>query len=215
MSAKPVYQSSLQSLPLLGRGKVRDNYAVAEDQLLIVTTDRLSAFDVIMGEPIPDKGRVLNRMTLHWLKRLADVIPNHLLDIRPEAVVAESEREQVVDRSMVVRRLRPILVEAVVRGYLIGSGWKDYQQSGSVCGLALPAGLRPWVSLNECHVPFFPELLVQYKHRNYLFYRRYENPLIIIFFPACATCWKLAPQSQWRQCMALNYPLTECCSPAL
>jgi len=142
MSAKPVYQSSLRSLPLLGRGKVRDNYAVAQDQLLIVTTDRLSAFDVIMGEPIPDKGRVLNRMTLHWLKRLADVIPNHLLDIRPEAVVAESEREQVLDRSMVVRRLRPILVEAVVRGYLIGSGWKDYQQTGSVCGLALPAGLR-------------------------------------------------------------------------
>mgnify|MGYP006278377789 CR=1 FL=1 len=142
MSANPLHESSLRSLPLLGRGKVRDNYAVGDDRLLIVTTDRLSAFDVVMGEPIPDKGRVLNRMTLHWLKLLSDVIPNHLLDVRPEDVVTADERVQVVDRSMVVRRLRPILVEAVVRGYLIGSGWKDYQQTGSVCGIALPAGLR-------------------------------------------------------------------------
>jgi len=142
MSAAPLYESTLSSLPLLGRGKVRDNYAVGEDRLLIVTTDRLSAFDVIMAEPIPDKGRVLNRMTLFWLKRLGEVIPNHLLETRPEDVVSAAEREQVRDRSMVVRRLRPILVEAVVRGYLIGSGWKDYQQSGAVCGIRLPAGLR-------------------------------------------------------------------------
>jgi phosphoribosylaminoimidazole-succinocarboxamide synthase len=149
MSSAPLHQSTLQSLPLLGRGKVRDNYAVGEDRLLIVTTDRLSAFDVVMDEPIPDKGRVLNRMTLFWLKKLGDVVPNHLLDQRPEAVVAESERVQVAERSMVVRRLRPILVEAVVRGYLIGSGWKDYQQSGGVCGIALPPGLRMAEKLPE------------------------------------------------------------------
>ena len=149
MSSAPLHQSALQSLPLLGRGKVRDNYAVGEDRLLIVTTDRLSAFDVVMSEPIPDKGRVLNRMTLFWLKKLGDVVPNHLLDQRPEAVVAESERGQVTERSMVVRRLRPILVEAVVRGYLIGSGWKDYQQSGGVCGITLPTGLRTAEKLPE------------------------------------------------------------------
>ena len=140
--AQAVYQTDLRSLPLLGRGKVRDNYAVGDDRLLIVTTDRLSAFDVVMAEPIPDKGRVLNRLTLFWLDRLADVIPNHLLDATPESVVAPSERDQVFDRSMVVRRLEPILVEAVVRGYLIGSGWKDYQAHGSVCGLRLRPGLR-------------------------------------------------------------------------
>jgi phosphoribosylaminoimidazole-succinocarboxamide synthase len=138
----PLYQSNLQSLKLLGRGKVRDNYAVGEDQLLIVTTDRLSAFDVIMAEPIPDKGRVLNRMTLFWLRELSDVVPNHLTGIDPESVVAADEYAQVRDRAMVVKRLRPILVEAVVRGYLIGSGWKDYQAQGSVCGIQLPPGLR-------------------------------------------------------------------------
>ncbi len=137
-----VYRSNLHSLPLLSRGKVRDNYAVGDDRLLIVTTDRLSAFDVVMADPIPDKGRVLNRMALFWFERLADVVPNHLTGIAPESVVAADEREQVRDRSMVVKRLQPILVEAVVRGYLIGSGWKDYQSSGAVCGIALPAGLR-------------------------------------------------------------------------
>jgi len=149
MSIAALHQSTLQSLPLLGRGKVRDNYAVGDDRLLIVTSDRLSAFDVVMGEPIPDKGRVLNRMTLFWLKKLGDVVPNHLLDQRPEDVVSDAERAQVADRSMVVRRLRPILVEAVVRGYLIGSGWKDYQQSGGVCGIALPKGLRMAEQLPE------------------------------------------------------------------
>ncbi len=137
-----VYHSSLHSLPLLSRGKVRDNYAVGDDRLLIVTTDRLSAFDVVMAEPIPDKGRVLNRMALFWFERLADVVPNHLTGVDPESVVAADEREQVRGRSMVVKRLQPILVEAVVRGYLIGSGWKDYLAGGAVCGIALPAGLR-------------------------------------------------------------------------
>jgi len=140
--AAVVHQSSLHSLPLLSRGKVRDNYAVGNDTLLIVTTDRLSAFDVIMSEPIPDKGRVLNRMALFWFDRLADVVPNHLTGVDPETVVAPDEREQVRDRSMVVKRLKPILVEAVVRGYIIGSGWKDYQATGAVCGIALPPGLR-------------------------------------------------------------------------
>ena len=137
-----VHRSTLHSLPLVSRGKVRDNYAVGDDRLLIVTTDRLSAFDVVLSEPIPDKGRVLNRMALFWFERLADVVPNHLTGIDPESVVQPDERDQVRDRSMVVKRLQPILVEAVVRGYLIGSGWKDYLASGSVCGIALPAGLR-------------------------------------------------------------------------
>ena len=137
-----VYHSNLRSLPLLSRGKVRDNYAVGDDRLLIVTTDRLSAFDVIMAEPIPDKGRVLNQMALFWFERLADVVPNHLTGVDPESVVVADEREQVRGRSMVVKRLKPILVEAVVRGYLIGSGWKDYLASGAVCGIALPRGLQ-------------------------------------------------------------------------
>ena len=137
-----LYQSNLRSLPLVGRGKVRDNYAVGDDKLLIVTTDRLSAFDVVMAEPIPDKGRVLNQMALFWFDRLADVVPNHLTGISPESVVAPEEVEQVRGRSMVVKRLAPIMVEAVVRGYVIGSGWKDYQASGAICGIALPAGLQ-------------------------------------------------------------------------
>jgi phosphoribosylaminoimidazole-succinocarboxamide synthase len=140
--ARALHQSDLRSLPLLSRGKVRDNYAVGEDTLLIVTSDRLSAFDVVMAEPIPDKGRVLNRMALFWFDRLADVVPNHLTGIAPESVVSPAEAAQVAGRSMVVKRLKPIPVEAVVRGYLIGSGWKDYQASGAVCGIALPAGLR-------------------------------------------------------------------------
>ena len=142
-SARPtVYQSNIRSLPLVARGKVRDIYAVGEDKLLIVTTDRLSAIDVVMSEPIPDKGRVLNQMALFWFERLGDVVANHLTGIAPESVVAPDEAAQVRGRAMVVKRLRPILVEAVVRGYLIGSGWKDYLASGAVCGIALPAGLE-------------------------------------------------------------------------
>ena len=144
-----LYESSLRSLPLLGRGKVRDNYAVGADRLLIVTTDRLSAFDVVMGEPIPDKGRVLNQMADFWFERLAHIVPNHLTGVAPESVVASDEVEQVKGRAVVVKRLEPILVEAVVRGYLAGSGWKDYQATGSVCGVTLPAGLANAEKLPE------------------------------------------------------------------
>ncbi|WP_168795118.1 phosphoribosylaminoimidazolesuccinocarboxamide synthase [Paraburkholderia aromaticivorans] len=144
-----LYESTLRSLPLLGRGKVRDNYAVGNDQLLIVTTDRLSAFDVIMGEPIPNKGRVLNEMANFWFEKLKHVVPNHLTGVAPESVVAADEVEQVKGRAVVVKRLEPILVEAVVRGYLAGSGWKDYQATGSVCGVDLPPGLQNAQKLPE------------------------------------------------------------------
>ncbi len=147
--AGALFQSDLHSLPLISRGKVRDNYAVGDDRLLIVTSDRLSAFDVVMNEPIPDKGRVLNQMAEFWFDRLADVVPNHLTGVAPESVVAPDEVDQVAGRSMVVKRLKPILVEAVVRGYLIGSGWKDYQATGKVCGIALPPGLQMAQQLPE------------------------------------------------------------------
>jgi phosphoribosylaminoimidazole-succinocarboxamide synthase len=137
-----LYQSSIRSLPLLGRGKVRENYAVGADRLLIVTSDRLSAFDVVMAEPIPGKGQVLNAMANFWFGKLSDVVPNHLTGIAPESVVAPDELEQVRDRAVVAKRLRPIPVEAVVRGYLAGSGWKDYQSTGAICGVRLPPGLR-------------------------------------------------------------------------
>ncbi len=134
--------SSLHSLPLLARGKVRDNYAVGDDRLLMVASDRLSAFDVVMGEPIPGKGELLTRMALFWFARLKHVVPNHLTGEDPESVVADDERAQVRGRSMLVKRLKPLPIEAVVRGYLAGSGWKEYQQSQSVCGVALPPGLK-------------------------------------------------------------------------
>jgi phosphoribosylaminoimidazole-succinocarboxamide synthase len=142
-------QSSLTSLPLLARGKVRDMYAVGDDQLLIVATDRISAFDVILDDPIPGKGEVLTRLTEFWLKRLGHIVPNHSTGVDPESVVAAHERSQVRGRSMVVKRLKPILVEAVARGYLIGSGWKDYQTSGAVCGISLPGGLLQASKLPE------------------------------------------------------------------
>jgi phosphoribosylaminoimidazole-succinocarboxamide synthase len=141
--------SSITSLPLLARGKVRDNYAVGDDRLLMVATDRLSAFDVVMGEPIPGKGELLTRMAMFWFARLAHIVPNHLTGDDPQSVVTAAEREQVRGRSMLVRRLRPLPVEAVVRGYLAGSGWKEYQHSQSVCGVALPAGLRNASKLAE------------------------------------------------------------------
>lgn len=144
-----LYQSSLTSLDLIHRGKVRDNYALGDDRMLIVTTDRLSAFDVVLSEPIPDKGRVLNSLALFWFDRLADIVPNHLTGVRPETVVDATDIPQVAGRSMVVKRLKPILVEAVVRGYLAGSGWSDYQRSGAVCGVALPAGLVQAAKLAE------------------------------------------------------------------
>jgi len=143
VSAKPLYESSLQSLPLLGRGKVRDIYSLGDKRMLIVTTDRLSAFDVIMNEPIPDKGRVLTAMANFWFARLAHIVPNHLTAVDPESVVSgANEKAQVRGRAIVVKKLTPLPVEAVVRGYLIGSGWKDYQATGAVCGINLPAGLQ-------------------------------------------------------------------------
>ncbi|RZI41477.1 phosphoribosylaminoimidazolesuccinocarboxamide synthase [Herbaspirillum sp. HC18] len=137
-----LYQSTIKSLPLLGRGKVRDNYAVGDDKILIVTTDRLSAFDVVMNEPIPGKGKVLNQMSDFWFEKLGDIVPNHLTGVAPESVVAADEADQVRGRAVVAKRLKPILVEAVVRGYIIGSGWKDYQATGTICGIKLPEGLR-------------------------------------------------------------------------
>jgi phosphoribosylaminoimidazole-succinocarboxamide synthase len=142
-------QSNLHSLPLLARGKVRDNYAVGDDRLLMVASDRLSAFDVVMGEPIPGKGELLTRMALFWFERLAHVVPNHLTGDDPESVVSADERAQVRGRSMLVKRLKPLPIEAVVRGYLAGSGWQEYQQSQSVCGVALPPGLRNASKLPE------------------------------------------------------------------
>ena len=144
-----VYETSIASLPLLGRGKVRDIYAVGEDKLLIVTTDRLSAYDVILPTPVPEKGRVLTELANFWFKRLEAIIPNHLTGIDPESVVAPEEREQVRGRSIVARRFQPLPIEAVVRGYLEGSGWQEYQQSRSVCGIALPEGLQRASKLPE------------------------------------------------------------------
>ena len=138
----PLYESSIASLPLLGRGKVRDIYAVGDDKLLIVTTDRLSAYDVILPTPVAEKGRVLTELADFWFRRLAPIIPNHLTGIDPQTVVAPAEREQVRGRSIVVKRLAPLPIEAVVRGYLEGSGWKEYRETGKVCGIALPAGLQ-------------------------------------------------------------------------
>ena len=136
-----LHTSSLTSLPLLARGKVRDNYAVGDDRILMVASDRLSAFDVIMGEPISGKGILLTQMALFWFDKLGHLCPNHLTGDAPESVVTPEEVAQVKDRSMLVKRLKPIPVEAVVRGYLAGSGWQEYQASQSVCGVPLPAGL--------------------------------------------------------------------------
>ncbi len=138
----PLFQSSITSLPLLARGKVRDIYAVDDEKLLIVTSDRLSAFDVILPDPIPRKGEVLTALASFWFDRLAHVVPNQLTGIAPETVVAPNERDQVTGRALVVKRLTPLPIEAVVRGYVIGSGWKDYQRTGAICGIALPAGLQ-------------------------------------------------------------------------
>ena len=137
-----VFRSDLHSLPLLARGKVRENYAVGSDRLLMVASDRISAFDVIMGEPIPGKGVLLTQMALFWFARLGHLVPNHLTGEDPESVVAADEKAQVRGRSMLVKKLKPIPVEAVVRGYLAGSGWKEYEASGSVCGVMLPPGLK-------------------------------------------------------------------------
>jgi phosphoribosylaminoimidazole-succinocarboxamide synthase len=149
MSHAPLLESNLKSLPFLHRGKVRDIYAVGADKLLIVQSDRLSAFDVILPTPIPGKGEVLTELSNFWFEKLKDVVPNHLTGIDPSSVVAPDERSQIEGRAMVVRKLKPLLVEAVVRGYLIGSGWKDYQDTGAVCGIRLPAGLAQAQKLPE------------------------------------------------------------------
>jgi phosphoribosylaminoimidazole-succinocarboxamide synthase len=137
-----VHTSSIHSLPLLARGKVRDNYAVGDDRILMVASDRLSAFDVIMGEPIPGKGILLTQMALFWFDKLGHICPNHLTGDAPESAVQPDEVPQVTGRSMLVKRLKPLPVEAVVRGYLAGSGWKEYQENSAVCGVPLPAGLQ-------------------------------------------------------------------------
>jgi len=144
-----LFESKLKSLPRLGKGKVRDIYAVGADKMLIVTSDRLSAFDVVMSDPIPDKGRVLNEMANFWFERLGHIVPNQLTGVDPESVVAEDERTQVRGRSVVVKKLKPLPIEAVVRGYIIGSGWKDYQKSGRICGIELPSGLQQAQKLPE------------------------------------------------------------------
>jgi len=140
--ATALHTSSLTSLPLLARGKVRDNYAVGDDRILMVASDRISAFDVIMGEPIPGKGVLLTQMALFWFKKLGHICPNHLTGDAPESVVHADEMSQVTGRAMLVKRLQPIPIEAVVRGYLAGSGWQEYQASQSVCGVSLPKGLH-------------------------------------------------------------------------
>jgi phosphoribosylaminoimidazole-succinocarboxamide synthase len=142
-------ESSIQSLPLVGRGKVRDIYAVGDDKLLIITTDRLSAFDVVMPTPIPDKGRVLTGLSNFWFTKLADIVPNHLTGIDPTTVVADTEIDQVRGRAVVVRKLHPLPIEAVVRGYLEGSGWREYQEAASVCGVPLPLGMQRAEKLPE------------------------------------------------------------------
>ena len=148
-----LHTSALTSLPLLARGKVRDNYAVGDDRILMVASDRISAFDVIMGEPIPGKGALLTRLSLFWFDQLGpqglNICPIHLTGDAPESVVSAEEAPQVTGRSMLVQRLKPIPVEAVVRGYLAGSGWKEYQESRSVCGVKLPEGLKNASQLPE------------------------------------------------------------------
>jgi phosphoribosylaminoimidazole-succinocarboxamide synthase len=135
-------QTNLKSLPLLHQGKVRDIYDIDDEKMLIVTTDRLSAFDVIMNEPIPNKGRVLTQMANFWFKKLGSIVPNHLLSDNPKNYVSKEEAQQIKDRAIVVKKLKPVLIEAIVRGYLIGSGWREYQDQGMVCGIKLPENLQ-------------------------------------------------------------------------
>ena len=144
-----LFESRIKSLPRIGKGKVRDIYAVGDDKMLIVASDRLSAFDVVLPDPIPDKGRVLNQMANFWFEKLGHVVPNQLTGIDPESVVQKSEQDQVRGRSVVVKKLKPLPIEAVVRGYIIGSGWKDYQKTGRICGIELPKGLRQAEKLAE------------------------------------------------------------------
>lgn len=140
--ATALYQSNIQSLPLIARGKVRDIYAVGEKHFLIVATDRISAFDVVLADPIPAKGQVLTQMTNFWLQKLAHIVPNHYSDRQPEEVLSDEELVQVAGRAVIVKRLQPIKIEAVARGYITGSGWKDYRTCGEICGVKLARGLQ-------------------------------------------------------------------------
>ena len=150
MTTAALLNSTITSLPLIARGKVRENYAVGDDRILMIASDRLSAFDVIMGEPIPGKGALLTQMALFWFDKLDGIVPNHLTGDDPLSVVSsEAEKAQVKDRSMLVKRLKPLPVEAVVRGYLAGSGWTEYKDRGEVCGVKLPAGLQNASKLPE------------------------------------------------------------------
>lgn len=146
---QPLLQSSIKSLPLINQGKVRDIYDIDADKMLIVTTDRLSAFDVVLPTAIPGKGAVLTQVANFWFDRLKDIIPNHLTGIDPVAVVSEDEKAQVTGRAIVVRKLKPLPIEAVVRGYIVGGGWKEYQKTGSVCGIPLPMGMQEASKLPE------------------------------------------------------------------
>ena len=140
---KSLHTSHIKSLPLLHKGKVRDIYDIDEDHMLIVTTDRISAFDVVMPNAITGKGRILNDVTIFWMKKLAHIIPNQLSNLKLEDVLADAdERAEIAEHAMIVKKLKALPIEAIVRGYLIGSGWKDYQATGAVCGIQLPAGLQ-------------------------------------------------------------------------
>lgn len=142
-TADLLFETSIPELPLIGRGKVRDIYSVDDDHLLMVTTDRLSAYDVVMPDPVPGKGEVLTRISLFWFRMMSDIIDNQLTDLTVADVIKDAElQEQLKNRALVVKRLKPLPIEAVVRGYLIGSGWKDYQDTGQVCGITLPEGLH-------------------------------------------------------------------------
>ena len=144
-----ILETNLKSLPFLHRGKVRDIYAVGDDKLLVVQTDRLSAFDVILDDPIPNKGKMLTEMSNFWFKKFGDLMPNHETGIDPVDVVSPDERDQVAGRAIVVKKFTPLGIEAIVRGYIIGSGWKDYQKTGAICGIQLPAGLQEAQKLPE------------------------------------------------------------------
>ncbi len=142
-TADVLFESSIHELPLIGRGKVRDIYSVDDDHLLIVTSDRLSAYDVVMPDPVPGKGEILTKISLFWFRMMSDIIDNQLTDLTVRDVIRDPElQHQLKDRALVVKRLKPLPIEAVVRGYLIGSGWNDYKKTGQVCGIDLPPGLQ-------------------------------------------------------------------------
>ena len=195
--AAALHTSTLTSLPLLARGKVRDNYAVGKDHLLMVASDRLSAFDVILGEPIPGKGALLTQMALFWFGKLGHICPNHLTGEAPESVVTPAELPQVLGRSMLVKRLKPIPVEAVVRGYLAGSGWQEYQATQSVCGVPLPAGLNNASQLSE---PIFtPAAKAEAgEHDENISYAQVEK---IVGAELAAQIKKISIGKSWRQCV--------------